>query len=250
MKIWAHRGCSQRYPENTIMSFTKATELSGLTGIETDIQLTKDGQLVVIHDERIDRTTDGIGAVQEYTLHEIQQFHIYAGTEEPERIPSLEEVLDMLIIPMEQGLLLNLELKNSIVAYDGMEEKVLQLISQRGLNEQIVYSSFNAKSIEKIKKINSDAHTAILDIKVSDCLYKKRGGCQADALHPYWKAIDLSAQELQDQTVRVWLSGHLYPERPTGTKLDLEALEKKGVTDVILNEPERYLQYKEDRSRL
>lgn len=241
MKIWAHRGCSQRYPENTITSFTKAAELSGLTGIETDIQLTRDGKLVVIHDERIDRTTDGIGAVQEYTLREIKQFHIYAGTEEPEHIPSLEEVLDILTKPMEQGLLLNLELKNSVTAYEGMEEKVLDLISRRGLNDKIVYSSFNARSIEKIKKLNADAHTAILDVKVSDCLYKKRGGCQAEALHPYWKAIDLSAQELQGQTVRVWLSGHLYPERPTGTKLDLAALEKTGITDVILNEPERYL---------
>ncbi len=241
MKIWAHRGCSQRYPENTITSFTKAAVLSGLTGIETDIQLTKDGQLVVIHDERIDRTTDGIGAVQEYTLREIKQFHIYAGTAEPEHIPSLEEVLDILIKPMEQGLLLNLELKNSITAYEGMEEKVVDLISHRGLNDNIVYSSFNARSIEKIKKLNSEAHTAILDVKVSDCLYKKRGGCQADALHPYWKAMDLSVQELQGQTVRAWLSGHLYPERPTGTKLDLAVLEKTGITDVILNEPEQYL---------
>ena len=241
MKIWAHRGCSQRYPENTMTSFARAAELSGLTGIETDIQLTKDGQLVVIHDERIDRTTDGIGAVQEYTLSEIRQFHIYAGTAEPEHIPSLEEVLDILIKPMEQGLLLNLELKNSIIAYEGMEEKILQLISQRGLNDKIVYSSFNARSIEKIKTLNSEAHTAILDVKVSDCLYKKRGGCHADALHPYWKAMDLSAQELQGQTVRAWLSGHLYPEKPTGTKLDLAVLEKTGITDVILNEPEQYL---------
>ena len=53
--------------------------------------------------------------------------------------------------------------------------------------------------------------------------------------------MDLSTQELQGQTVRAWLSGHLYPEKPTGTKLDLEALEKTGITDVILNEPERYL---------
>ena len=241
MKIWAHRGCSQRYPENTMTSFAKAAALSGLTGIETDIQLTKDGQLIVIHDERVDRTTDGSGAVQDLTLHEIEQLHIYAGIKEPEHIPTLEELLDMLRRPMEQGLLLNLELKNSIVAYEGMEEKILQLISQRGINDKIVYSSFNARSIEKIKTLNSDAHTAILDVKVSDCLYKKRGGCQADALHPYWKAMDLSSQELQGQTVRAWLSGHLYPEKPTGTKLDLEALEKTGITDVILNEPERYL---------
>lgn len=61
MKIWAHRGCSQRYPENTMLAFEKAAELKGLTGIELDIQLTKDGEIVVIHDERVDRTTEGTG---------------------------------------------------------------------------------------------------------------------------------------------------------------------------------------------
>ena len=61
MKIWAHRGCSQQYPENTMTAFAKAAQLEGLTGIELDIQMTKDGEIVVIHDERVDRTTDGIG---------------------------------------------------------------------------------------------------------------------------------------------------------------------------------------------
>lgn len=58
MKVWAHRGCSQMYPENTISAFEKAMEIEGLEGIELDIQLTKDGQLVVCHDERVDRTTN------------------------------------------------------------------------------------------------------------------------------------------------------------------------------------------------
>ena len=61
MKIWAHRGCSQRFPENTRIAFEKAMEIKCLEGIELDVQLTKDGELVVIHDERVDRTTEGIG---------------------------------------------------------------------------------------------------------------------------------------------------------------------------------------------
>ena len=60
MKIWAHRGCSQRYPENTMSAFEKAAQLQGLAGIELDIQMTKDGQIVVIHDERW-TITDGTG---------------------------------------------------------------------------------------------------------------------------------------------------------------------------------------------
>lgn len=78
MKIWAHRGCSQMYPENTLLAFEKAAAVSGLEGIELDIQLTRDGELVVIHDERVDRTTEGIGFVRDYTLTQLKRLHIYA----------------------------------------------------------------------------------------------------------------------------------------------------------------------------
>ena len=67
MRLWAHRGCSQRYPENTLIAFEKAAAIQSLIGIELDIQLTKDGEIVVIHDERVDRTTDGTGFVRDYT---------------------------------------------------------------------------------------------------------------------------------------------------------------------------------------
>ena len=76
MKIWAHRGCSQMYPENTLLAFRKAVEIEGLVGIELDIQLTKDGYLVVCHDERVDRTTDGIGEVRQFTLAELRKLRI------------------------------------------------------------------------------------------------------------------------------------------------------------------------------
>ena len=79
MKYWAHRGCSQRYPENTQTSFEKAMRLRQLTGIETDVQRTRDGVLVIIHDERVDRTTDGSGWVKDYSLKEIKKLSIDAG---------------------------------------------------------------------------------------------------------------------------------------------------------------------------
>ena len=78
-------------------------------------------------------------------------------------------------------------------------------------------------------------------VKVSDCLYKLRGGTGANALHPNWKGIDLPAEMLKDYAVRAWFSGHLFPEKPNGNRLDLAALEAKGITDVFLNEPEVYL---------
>ena len=73
MKIWAHRGCSQNYPENTMLAFEKAASLQNLTGIELDIQLSKDKHMVVFHDERVDRTNEGMGELQQYTLSELKQ---------------------------------------------------------------------------------------------------------------------------------------------------------------------------------
>ena len=241
MKIWAHRGCSQRYPENTLLAFEKAIELKKLTGIELDIQLTKDGEIVVIHDERVDRTTESIGFVRDYTLAELKKLHIYADVNPSQQIPTIGEVFDLIEPRLKTGVKLNIELKNSVYPYPGMEEKIIELVHKRGIEQAIVYSSFYAKSLEKIRQLDKDAEIGILDVKASDCLYKLKGGCGAVALHPYWKGMDLSKEELNGITVRAWLSGHLYPEKPTGTKLDLNSLEGQGITDVILNEPEMYI---------
>ena len=263
MKIWAHRGCSQMYPENTLTAFEKAAELfdRGLCGIELDVQLTKDGEIVVIHDEWIDRTTDGFGFVRDYTLKELKTFHIHTGKAESEYIPTITEVLDLLENKLRAGMKLNIELKNSVYPYPGLEEKMIDIVRERGLEEAIVWSSFSAKSLSKVREILPNAEIGILDSKASDCLYKLKGGCGANAIHPFWQGMDVPAEELVSAAeymkensatasakeectiipVRAWLSGHLYPEKPTGGRLDLEALEQKGVTDVILNEPEVYL---------
>lgn len=228
------------YPENTITAFEKAAVIKGLTGIELDIQLTRDGEIVVIHDERVDRTTNGIGYVKDFTYAELRMMSIYTGMSVPEKIPSINEVLDLIGDRMNKGLLLNIELKNSSIPYEGMEEKIISLAVKRGLQEKIVYSSFSAKSLELLKKMDSEAYIGILDTKASDCLYKLKGGCGADALHPYLYGIDLPKERLEGYRVRAWLSGHLYPEKPTGNILDLVKLEKLGITDIFLNEPEKY----------
>ena len=273
MKLWAHRGCSQRYPENTLLAFEKAAQLQGLAGIELDIQLTKDGQFVVIHDEKVDRTTDGSGWVREYTLAELKRLKIKAGSYPHQEIPAMEEVLNLLEERLKGGIesgvqagtaagtaagtdsgsktglkpgkmagpRLNIELKNSILPYDGMEEKIIDMVHDRGLEGAVVYSTFCARSLEKIHYLDPEAELGILDTRISDCMYKLKGGCGATALHPFWRAMDLPAEQLRGYSVRAWMSGHLYPEKSTGTRLDLEWLEEMGITDLILNEPEVYV---------
>lgn len=256
MKIWAHRGCSQMYPENTITAFSKAIDLNGLTGIELDIQMTRDGEIVVIHDERVDRTTDGIGYVKNHTFAELRKLVIAHKKGNSEQISTIGEVFDLVQDRMKEGMLMNIELKNSIVPYEGMEEKIIGLVNRRNLQKQVVYSSFYTMSLHKIREIDESASIGVLDTKVSDCFYKKAGCFGKDneqkeqpeerdtlqtALHPFWKGMDFTREQLDGQTVRAWFGGHLYPEKPTGTRLDLEKLEDMGITDVFLNEPEVYL---------
>ena len=241
MRIWAHRGCSLMYPENTLLAFEKAAALTGLTGIELDIQLTRDGHMVVCHDETVDRTTNGSGRICELTLAELKRLNIDAGDGRIERIPTIHEVLELLEVPMKNGLLLNIELKNSIIHYEGMEEQIVSLVHERGLQDRVVYSSFYARSLALVKALDPMASIGVLDGRVSDCLYKLKGGCGADALHPNWNCMDLPPEMLEGYVVRGYAAGRIFPDKPTGGRLDIAALERKGITDVFLNAPENYL---------
>ena len=120
-KIFAHRGSKGTHPENTLASFKEAVRV-GSDGIELDVHLTKDGHLVVIHDETVDRTTNGTGEIRNLTLAEIKAmdaggwFHNkYAG----EKIPTLEEVL-LLLTELGFNGQLNIELKTDVIQYKGL----------------------------------------------------------------------------------------------------------------------------------
>lgn len=257
MKIWAHRGCSQIYPENTITAFEKALKIPGLTGIELDIQLTSDGELVVIHDERVDRTTDGFGFVKDYTLKELKSLQIFTGRGmQPERIPTMREVFELLKDRMQKycdkqadGIRLNIELKTSRFHYDGIEEKIVSMAEAYGLGDAIIYSSFYVESLVNIHELNPTSEIGVLDGPVSNCLYKAIGleslwddmEDNKIALHPAGFSIDIPKAKFQGRTVRGYFGGHLFPEEPTAGKVNLEKLAASGVTDVFLNEPEKYL---------
>ena len=175
MKIWAHRGCSQCYPENTLTAFEKAMNIPGLTGIELDIQHTRDREMVVIHDERVDRTTDGIGFVRDMTLKEIQSLHIHNNYDQAEKIPTIKEVIELLMPRLKEGLRLNIELKNGKYPYPGMEENIVQLVHQYGVEDAVLYSSFYADSLFRVHELDPEAELGVLDSRVSDCLYKAAG---------------------------------------------------------------------------
>jgi len=181
-QVWAHRGASGYAPENTLPAFQKAIEM-GADGIELDVQMTKDGELVILHDETVDRVTDGTGWVKDYTYEELSKLN--ASNKYPKygkvKIPTLKEVY---LLMKDTDLMINVELKNGIVFYERLEEKVMELTREMGMENRIIYSSFNHYSVMKLKKLDPTVRTGFLyeDGYLDMPEYAARH--QVEALHP------------------------------------------------------------------
>jgi glycerophosphoryl diester phosphodiesterase len=159
--LFAHRGASGRYPENTLDAFQAALRHKA-DGIELDVQLTLDGEVVVIHDHRLERTTDGNGLVQQYTLAELRQFSAGEWLHprfRMARIPSFREVCQLV---QSSPVKMIVEMKNFFIPQPHLEEKVVELIHQYDLSERTVVSSFNFNSLVRIKELDKRLQTALL----------------------------------------------------------------------------------------
>ena len=231
VKIFAHRGASAYAPENTLEAFRLAME-QGADGIELDVQMTKDGELVVIHDETIDRVSNGNGAVRDYTLEELKQFSVSNHFEQyPDvKIPTLREVLEL----VKPGTMeINIELKTGIYWYPQIEQKVLELVKEEGMEERIIYSSFNHYSVQKIRELSPEAETAYLigDVMLDVADYTRNTGIKG--LHPalfHVKMADfLKEYKESGIALRVWT---------VNDKDQIRWLIDEGVDAVITNYPD------------
>jgi len=178
--IFAHRGYSALFAENTMGAFVEA-EKAGADGIELDVQLTKDGELVVIHDEKVDRTTSGSGFVKDFLYKDIRKFNANKSGVKKESIPSLSEVLEW-IRPTK--LQCNIELKNGLIPYEGMEEKVIELVRKLGLIDRVIISSFNHYSIVYSYRIAPEIETAPLFIEAIYMPWIYAQSIRARGIHP------------------------------------------------------------------
>jgi len=184
MKIYAHRGSSGTHPENTLSAFKQAANLT-IHGVELDVHLTKDGNLVVIHDESIDRTSNGTGYVKDMTLSELREFEYGSWFSEDfkgERIPTLEEVLDIFAATTHH---VNIELKSDIFPYVGLGNKVLHAIETRHMADRVVVSSFDHEAIRDFKKSAPHIKVALLSMGVLVDAYDYARFIPADAIHIY-----------------------------------------------------------------
>jgi len=161
MKVFAHRGYSGKYPENTLLAFEKAVELKS-DGIELDIHLSKDGKLVVIHDEKLIRTTGKPGKVSDYTLKELKA--INAGKTKNDKygftpIVDFQEYCDYI---SDKDIVTNIEIKTNNTYYSGIEEAALAMLKKYNLYDKVMFSSFNWLSIARIRTLAPSVETGLL----------------------------------------------------------------------------------------
>lgn len=233
--VYAHRGASGYAPENTMAAFRKAAEL-GSCGVECDVQLTKDGNLIICHDETVDRTTNGKGLIKDLRLEEIRGLDAGSWFGEQfrnEKIPVFSELLKLV---RETGLRLNVEIKSDIVLYPGIEEKVLAEITAFGLRERVIVSSFNHYLIHRVKQLAPDIKAGILYMEglYEPWNYMRTVGCEC--AHPFYMALkpeiakELKARGLMINVFTVNEPGHA------------AALAEMGVDIIITNYPDRILE--------
>lgn len=230
--VWAHRGASGCCPENTLAAFQKAADL-GADGVELDIHLTKDGAIVVTHDERIDRVSDHTGRVCDYTLDELKSFDFCNGNLAYEgiQIPTMGEVFELL---EPTGLTINIELKTGEIFYEGIEEKIAAMTRHFGMEDRVIYSSFNHCSVMRMKQVAPKARTGFLyaDGTLDMPAYAQAHG--VDALHP--AVYNLQYEEFMEECRRRKVEVNVWT---VNTVADLQTCVRAGVHAVITNYPDK-----------
>jgi glycerophosphoryl diester phosphodiesterase len=234
--ILAHRGASAQAPENTLVSFELAVRQMA-DGIELDVHLSADGVVVVTHDEDCRRVTGEPGLVREMTLADLKKrnFAWYRPEAGFISLPTLEEVFD-LISPT--GLMLNIELKNSETVYPGLEEEVLRLTVCHLMQERVLLSSFNHRSIADCCRLIQER-----------CLPVRCGLLYASRLvRPWEKAREIGAVAIHPHHTLARRASYIEKAHLAGIAVypwvidaenELEKFIELGVDAVITNVPDK-----------
>jgi len=211
-----HRGARAYAPENTLASFKKALEI-GVDAVELDVIKTKDNHLVVIHDADVKRTTNGEGLVSELTLEEIKRF-----SAENEKIPTLEETLDFL----DKKAKIFIELKET-----GIEEQVLSIVHKKGVEENVVITSFIEDALKKVREMNTNIETGLIYAKYKNPI-KAAVELKANylfSLYRFTHTADVQKAHENGLKVVVWT---------INTPGEVEEYAKKGVDGIASDKPD------------
>ena len=230
--IFGHRGACAQAPENTIASFHLAVE-QGADFIELDAKLSSDGEVMVIHDQTVDRTTDGTGAINQLTLAQLKALDAgskfnpqFAG----EKIPTLDEVFK----EVGKDILINVELTNYASQTDGLLPKVAELVKDNHLEERILFSSFLPGNLTLIKKLLPQAPVALLCSGGFAGSFSRSIFCEKispEIIHPNLLDVNdsyIKKEHERGRRVHVWT---------VIEKSDMERLFELGVDGIITDDP-------------
>ena len=176
--VFAHRGLPVKFAENSLQGFKYAVE-HGAEGVEFDVHVTKDNVPVVMHDETLDRTTNGTGYIKDYTLNEIRKFHLENG----EPVPLLSELFEIL---QDKDLYINLEFKTNKIHDVGIEAIVLSLAKQYHFVHPIIFSSFNYQTLKNCQKIDAQQQFCFLTKMPIPFPAHFIAKNHFAAIHPHW----------------------------------------------------------------
>jgi glycerophosphoryl diester phosphodiesterase len=197
--IGGHRGNPAEFPENTLASFRSAIEL-GVDIIECDVHMSADGELVVIHDHTLERTTNGTGMVRDHTYAQLRELDAGRG----EHLPLLHEFLEL---GHESDVGLAIELKQIPIPYPGVEAKVVELVREMGVLDLAAAISFQHRSVRELKALEPRFHTGILEgaRPISPLRLVEESG--ADLYAPHYGAMDpelVAEMHAAGKAVSVW----------------------------------------------
>ena len=230
----AHRGASGHAPQNTLAAFLLAAEM-GADGIELDVHLAADGEVVVIHDATVNATTDGAGHVSGMTVAELQELDAggwfgdaFAG----QRIPTLQQVFDA----VGHRLLINVEIKVEPGAHPlAQEAETVRLIEDNHLVERVIISSFSPKSLRRVHKLNPHIALGLLYARIEtrfSAWITRLLHVPYQALHPSFRMVDAAYVEnahRQGYRVNVWTVNEVD---------DMQRMLDAGVDAIITNYPD------------
>ncbi|MBC1799534.1 glycerophosphodiester phosphodiesterase [Listeria booriae] len=240
-EIFAHRGSKGTHPENTMPAFLEAVRV-GADGIELDVQLSKDGVPVVIHDDKVNRTTNGSGLVCELTLKELKKLDAHQGYRKrfaalfkKTKIPTLQEVLQTL---NKYPLILNIELKTDTYDYPGIEEKVLELCRKNTGNLTFLFCSFNVETLKRLRELDSKIKlSAITGLEFEEALAQK-DSLRLDSINPPFKIRNID--DFSGVPTRCWTANQ---------DKQIEALFDENVLGFMTDFPEKAVELRKKRNK-
>ena len=228
-KIFAHRGGRQTTPENTNAAFKNSMHL-GVAGIELNVQRCSTGELVVIHDEDINRTTNGVGLIKDISLAELKRIDAGSWFDEKfarETIPTLQEVLEII----DGHLVINIELKNLPVSYDGIDDDLLALLSHYPHPDTIIISSFDHRLLLQVSQKTDIAIGLLAGCAFYD-MHAYATTLNASFWHPPY---DIVCSELVEEAHEVGLLVNVWTVNDAKR---WRSLIEMGVDGIITDDPE------------